>query len=124
MARYVVYGCDQMYGGLHGMYEMEVIDADNEEEARENAISLAFDVIQSYAEIYNALDEEAKEYINDDMTEDEIEEMYDDVYRDDVDCYWALVDELVAGQYSTEELNKMCNRMSYGHFVRKYCIQE
>ena len=124
MARYAIYGCDQLYAGLHGMCEMAVIDADDEEEARENAFNLALEVIQSYADIYDALDEEVKESIEDDMSDDEIEEMYDDAYKEDADCYWALVDESVAGQYSTEELNNMCYRISYNEFVKQYCIQE
>ena len=124
MARYAVFARDEMYGGLHGMNYTGVIEADSEEEVANLAFEEALNVIQSYADIYEALEKEIEEYIEDDMTKEEIEDLRNDVYTNDVQTIWALVDELVAEDYTTEELDDICYNMTYSDFVEEYCIRE
>lgn len=124
MARYAVFACDEMYGGLHGMNYTGVIEADSEEEVANLAFEEALNIIQSYADIYEALEKEIEECIEDDMTEKEIEDLKNDVYTNDIQTIWALVDELVAEDYTTEELDDICYNMTYSDFVEEYCIRE
>ena len=124
MARYAVFACDQMYDGLHGMNYTGVVEADSVGEIAGFAFEEALYVIQSYANIYEALDEEAEECIEEGMTEDEIEELRNDIYINDVQTTWALVDESVAKNYTTEELDNMCYNMTYTDFVEQYCIKD
>lgn len=124
MARYAIFACDEMYGGLHGMNYTGVIEADSEEEVAGLAFEEALYVIQSYADIYETLDKEAEECIEENMTEDEIEEFRNDIYTNDVQTTWALVDESVAKNYTTEELDDICYNMTYSDFVEKYCVRE
>lgn len=124
MARYAVFACDEMYGGLHGMNYTGVVEADSEEEVANLAFEEALNIIQSYADIYKALEKEIEECIEDDMTEEEIEDLRNDVYTNDVQTIWALVDESVACGYTTKELDDICYNMTYSDFVEEYCIRE
>ena len=121
--RYAIYAAEQMYGGLHGMCSREVIDCVNEEEAINYATERSIDIIQSYSEIYETLDEEVKNCITDDMAEDEIEELYNDSYYEDTEWNIWKIDENKAKDISTRELDKM-----YYHedelFIDKYCIKD
>ena len=58
------------------------------------------------------------------MTEEEEDEVRNDIYTNDVQTIWALVDESVAKDYTTEELDNMCYRMTYPDFVEQYCIED
>lgn len=123
MARYAVFACDEMYGGLHDMNYTGVIEADSENEVANLAFEEALYIIQSYPDIYETLDKEAEECIEDDMTEEEMEELRNDIYINDVQTTWALVDESVAKNYTTEELDNICSNITYSDFVEKYCIK-
>ena len=58
MKIYAVWGQDQIYGGLHGMREIDVIEASNENEALDYARGLSENVISSYSNIYEQLEAE------------------------------------------------------------------
>ncbi len=124
MARYAIFACDEMYGGLHGMNYTGVIEADSEKEVADLAFEEALYVIQSYADIYEALDKEVEEYLEEGMTEEEEDEVRNDIYTNDVQTIWALIDESVAKDYTTEELDNMCYNMTYTDFVEQYCTED
>lgn len=61
MGIFAVWGQDLLYEGMYGMYQREVIDAKNETEAISYARSLSENVICSYQEIEDELEEQIKE---------------------------------------------------------------
>ena len=122
MARYAVFVCDEMYGGLHGMNYTGVIEADSVDKMVDIALEEAFYIIESYSDIYEALEEEVEEYIEEDMTEDEIEELRNEIYTKDAQISFALIDESIAKDYTTKELDNMCYNMTYSDFIKEYCF--
>lgn len=122
MARYAIFACDEMYGGLHGMNYTGVVEANSADEVADIALEEAFDIIQSYSDIYEILEKEVEECIEEDMTEDEIEELRNEIYTNDAQIAFALVDESIAKDYTTEELDNMCYNMTYSDFIKKYCF--
>ncbi len=87
---YVIHAYDEMYQGLHGMEEWLIYDCD-----KEDAISIARDssleVINSFGEIYNELDESVKDEIDfyelsEENNEDSeaIDQIYNDIYNADI----------------------------------------
>ena len=59
MERYAIYAAEQIYGGYHGMCLHEVIEASNKFEALDYALQLSYDVMDSYSEIIENLEESA-----------------------------------------------------------------
>ena len=88
MAKWVCFGCSSSYGDLHGMWEMDFIEGD-EEEALELARENAWHVCESYSEIYEPIEAEASE--SDDYSETYEELMLEEIeymvfrLRDDAD---------------------------------------
>ena len=54
-----IFACEASYGGLHGMYEEDVIEVRNMEEANNYGYEMAQDVVESY-DCFND-DEEVEE---------------------------------------------------------------
>ena len=43
-----IFACEASYGGLHGMYDEDVVEVRNMEEANEYGYGMAEDVVESY----------------------------------------------------------------------------
>lgn len=43
-----IFACEGSYGGLHGMYNEDVVEVQNMEEANEYGYEMALDVVESY----------------------------------------------------------------------------
>lgn len=112
MTRYVIFAAEQMYGGLHGMNSTFVIEAESEHEVEFAAEQASLDIIDSYECI--------REIIFDDIDIDD-DELRQDACYEDVMYEWALIDEELAGNYSTKELDSMAYDMGYEEFVEAYC---
>jgi len=121
MSRYLIWACENIYGGLHGMNYQGVIEADSEGEALEYARNEAIELIHSYESIENSLEEEVQEQITPGMTEDEIEDLREQVYEEDLEYACWLVDEAKANQYSTFELDDKCWDIGYSDFIEEFC---
>ena len=98
MAYYLIYGCDQIYGGLHGMEQYEVVCCENDEEALEWARELSQWVIESYSNISDDLEETVQaicesEGIPYDGTSSEEDEIREQIYEEDMDYCAALLDK-------------------------------
>lgn len=125
MARYVVYACEQMYGGLHGMNEVFVTEACSEADVNEIALDASYDVMGSYSAIYEDLENEIaeiaeSEHIDEDDV-DTLDELRDQVYAENVDYAYHLINEDVAGIFTTKQLDKMASD-NYESFIETYCI--
>ena len=118
MRLWAIKGYDDLYGGLHGMCSLSVIEVDTEKEASEFAQDLAADVVQGYTCIEEELEDSIQcECEADDIpygqgTEEE-EAIRDEIYAADaVYEVWELdvdklpttdVDELSEMYYNQEE---------------------
>ena len=112
MARYAVFAADELYKGLHGMNSTFVTEAESDREVDSIARDASLDVIDSYMcirdDLYEGVDLEDYETMN-------------EIALGDIMYEWALIDEELAGNYSTKELDSMAYDMGYEEFVEAYC---
>ena len=88
MKIYAVWGHDDIYGGLHGMKEVGIYEG-TENEAIEYARDLAGNVIESYSDIQDALEDSIREYCEDEGIEmgvgsEEEDDIREEIYNDDM----------------------------------------
>lgn len=115
MALYLIHAYEDMYGGLHGMEDVLILEEDNEEEVRLTAKEMSMDVIDSYSSIRDALEEEAAEYHE--IDSDEYWNTVDELIEEDIAYdYWKLSDE-----YSEQEYNIMLTSEGWEE-VQKYAV--
>lgn len=110
------YGCDQMYGGLHGMEGYKVIEG-TENDAEAAAIALSDDVISSYQEIMDEL--------TDGMEEDVLEDEYGDALEDAMledRCYTYVEVRSEFADKTVHELNALLAEEGWDEFTRQYCV--
>jgi len=70
MANYLIYACEQRYGGLHGMYNYTVEYDITEQQANEIGHEMSIDVMESYSCIIEDLQEDAEYYADRDTIDD------------------------------------------------------
>lgn len=114
-----IYAYDDLYGGLHGMYDYIFCEADSYKEAEETAIDLSCGVIGSYYDITEQLEEDA-DACSDDRDSDEWSSAYDEaVLQDTAYEIYALKDEVK--DKAQEELDKLIDNEGVRGFIDKYC---
>lgn len=124
MPRFAIYAFEHVYEGLHGMNYQGVVEAPNESDAAAIAHEKAYELIDSYYQITDYLDDELAEVIADSprkLTEDEIEQIRWDLYREDADYEVAQLNEKYCGRLSTEELDETCYDIGFVEFCELYC---
>lgn len=129
MARYIVYSTERMYQGLHGMFDITVVELNNDEEASRYGEEMSYGVMESYSSIIDALEDSIQEIIEAEEPhrvwfDDEIAELREDIYAENVEFTWAIVDENLAGSYTTQELDSMAYELGYEEFRDLYCSWE
>lgn len=114
-----IYAYDNLYGGLHGMYDYTFDEADNEKQAEEVALDLSCGVIGSYYGITEQLEEEAY-FCSDDRDSDEWSSAYDEaVLQDTAYEIYALKDEVKDKNW--DELDELIYNEGVRGFIDKYC---
>lgn len=111
MKLWAVWGYDDIYGGLHGMKEVEIYEG-TENEAIEYARELADSVISSYSDIYDALENSVREYCEDEGIEmgigsEEEDDIREEFYNDDMVYGCIELDVNKLPTLDIEELEKM-----------------
>lgn len=111
MKFWAVWGYDDIYGGLHGMKEVEIYEG-TENEAIEYARELADSVISSYSDIYDALEDSVREYCEDEGIEmgvgsEEEDDIREEFYNDDMVYGCIELDVTKLPTLDLEELEKM-----------------
>lgn len=111
MKLWAVWGYDDIYGGLHGMKEVEIYEG-TENEAIEYARELADSVISSYSDIYDALEDSVREYCEDEGIEmgvgsEEEDDIREEFYNDDMVYGCIELDVTKLPTLDIEELEKM-----------------
>ena len=94
--RVYIYATEGTYQGLHGVYNCQVVDVEDVEEADEIGYEMAFWVAESFG-----LNEE----------DEDIEQEYN----------WIIYSIKDSVKETTHELDIICARMSFETFVDKYC---
>lgn len=94
--RVYIYATEGTYQGLHGVYNCQVVDVSDIEEANEYGYEMAFNV----AESCGLTDED-----------EEIEQEFN----------WIIYSIKDSAEKTTDELDEICARMGFETFVDKYC---
>lgn len=108
--RFVIYAYESTYGGLHGIYDICVTEANSLDEVDNIGETMAYEVIDTYSHLF----------ANDDV--------YD--YDEDDDCEvtspeWEYARILPKwDNIPTETLNAEAAELGYEEFVNKYCKVE
>lgn len=114
-----IYAYDNLFGGLHGMYNYTFYEADTEKEAQETALELSCEVIDSYSDITEQLEEDA-DFCCDDRDSDEWSSAYDEaVLQDTAYEIYALKDEVK--DKTEDELDELVYQEGVKRFIEKYC---
>ena len=111
MRLWAVWGCDQIYGGLHGMESIAVIEG-TEDDASEYAETLSREVIESYSSIQEYLEAQVREtceFNNIDYNEDgdDVWFIRNEVYDEDLEYGYIELNVNKLPTLNIEELNKM-----------------
>lgn len=111
MRLWAVWGCDQIYGGLHGMESTAVIKG-TEDDACEYAETLSREVIESYSSIQEHLEAQVREEceFNDVDYDEDREDVWvirDEVYDEDMEYGYIELDVNKLPTLDIEELDKM-----------------
>ena len=111
MKLWAVWGYDDIYGGLHGVKEVEIYEG-TENEAIEYARELADSVISSYSDIQDALEDSVREYCEDEGIEmgvgsEEEDDIREEIYNDDMVYGCIELDVNKLPTLDLEELEKM-----------------
>ena len=124
MAYWAIKAYDDIYGGLHGMQDINIL-CGTEDEAREVASDMAFDVIDSYYDIRDALEEKVERICElegiDLADESEVDEVREEVY--DQDAQWEIyeLDRTKLPTVNTVKLRDMFYN-NPDEFLEKYAI--
>lgn len=128
MAIYLVYACEQSYGGLHGMYNCDVIEADSEEEADEYGEEMSYDVMESYSSVIDTMYEEAYDAAQTECIEEDTEEYEDYVgtYVEDLmanNLDWSVYE--LSSEHTVDEYREMLrNNKTWEDLRDKYAIRK
>lgn len=132
MKKVLIVAYDTLYQGLHGMYNAEVFEVDDN--ITENALwddfirPMAIDVIESYGleeEHLKGLEEpEEEDFDNEGLYQDALtcyEESCQDCLQEACDGFHAW---LKPTDIPIEELNDRLYRCGYKEFINEYCTKE
>lgn len=112
MALYLIKGYDGIYGGLHGMQDFDIVECREKEDAIDWALELAADVVASYSEIYDSLEEDVKEEceaegIDYESNSSRVDEIREEIYNEDYEIEVGLLDENELPTFDLDELSSL-----------------
>lgn len=98
MKTYLIYADEGRYCGLHGMYDWDISECIDEDEAKEIGMEMSYELITSYSFLIDSFEEEAKEELS-----------YEGISQEDPnweDIFSECMDELISEdtQYRIFEL--------------------
>ena len=64
MKTYLIYADEGQYCGLHGMYDWNIIECIDEDEAKEIGMEMSYELITSYNSLIDSFEEEAKQELS------------------------------------------------------------
>ena len=63
MKTYLIYADEGQYCGLHGMYDWDIVECIDEDEAKEIGMEMSYELITSYSSLIDSFEREAKEQL-------------------------------------------------------------
>ena len=102
--RFVIYAYESTYGGLHGIYDICVTEANSLDEVDNIGETMAYEVIDSYSHLFTNDEDEEYEATSPEWEYTRILPKWDNI--------------------STEELDAEAAELGYEEFVSKYCKYE
>lgn len=111
MAIWAIRAYDELYGGLHGMCDLDIIEG-SENFAEDMAKEMSISVIESYNEIYDQLEDDVKQYCEEegfdyDENGEEVEDIREEVYGGDIAWDIHELDKIALPTLDFNELNNM-----------------
>lgn len=123
MSKYYIFAAEDMYHGLHGMYEIDVVEVADESELDDIAVAMSYEVMESYAEIMDQLEEAAAESCDCDGDSEEFDQAYEDAFEDvcadNLYYYWYKIKPEFSG-ISCQDLQVLA--YDYENFEKVYCV--
>ena len=104
--RFVIYAYESTYGGLHGIYDICVIEINSLDEADDIGKAMAYEVINSYSDLFTSEEEDCDEDGEYECTSPEWE-------------YARILPKW--DNIPTAELDAEAAELGYEEFVNKYC---
>lgn len=120
---YAVHAFEQIFAGLHGIESYSVIEAINEEEAEEYAREESYDIITSYPDVYNDLENYVREsfdFNDKEVDYEDFDNELEEAYKEDIDYEIFLLKET---SESLEALDRKYQKDPEG-FIEKYAENE
>ena len=102
--RFVIYAYESTYGGLHGIYNICVTEADSLDEVDDIGETMAYEVIDSYSHLFTNDEDEEYEATSPEWEYTRILPKWDNI--------------------PTAELDAEAAELGYEEFVNKYCKYE
>ena len=102
--RFVIYAYESTYGGLHGIYDICVTEANSLDEVDNIGETMAYEVIDTYSHLFANDEDEEYEATSPEWEYTRILPKWDNI--------------------STEELDAEAAELGYEEFVNKYCKYE
>lgn len=102
--RFVIYAYESTYGGLHGIYDICVTEADSLDEADDIGETMAYEVIDTYSHLFTNDEDEECEATSPEWEYTRILPKWDNI--------------------PTAELDAEAAELGYEEFVNKYCKYE
>lgn len=117
---FAIYACDCLYGGLHGMYDCGIFKFFNTEDAIIQGREMSRQVIESYSDILDTLEDDFREYSREDMLDDELNDLWEDIVYSDISYEIRLLkSECLANSTITELEEEFYNDPQ--SFLQNYC---
>ena len=112
MALYLIKGYDSIYSGRHGMQDFDIVECREEADAIDWALDLAADVVASYGEIYDSLEEDVREEcetegVDYESNDSRVDEIREEIYREDYETEVGLLDENELPTFDLDELSDL-----------------
>lgn len=114
---YLIWAAEDTYRGLHGIFNVDVIETDSEQWVREMAEEMSYDIINEYNEFQEAIEEEVRELAEvDNLNEEEIDEAREDIIKERLYYNWWKL----SNEYTCDEYRKMLERNDWEEIRDKY----
>ena len=120
MAIYLIYACEEMYNGLHGMNNVTITESDDLKSVLWEAEEMSREVMDSYNEIAETLLDNAREQAESlgiyDESDPEFENILEQEYDDNI-CYYIYE---LNNEYTEDQYNDMLEELDAEEIIERY----
>ena len=120
MAIYLIYACEEMYNGLHGMNSVAITESNNLKSVQWEAKEMSRYVMDSYSDIAETLLDNAREQAESlgiyDESDPEFENILEQEYDDNI-CYYIYE---LSDEYTEDQYNDMLEELDAEEIAKKY----